>query len=139
MPRALLAHQDSATIMASLDRRRSWTRLSRAICRRAGPLLSSAVSAPKAGKRWRGAGLRCTDDETAFRLLSALTVGWPAKFAAVALERARHGADCRPARCLTRAARSLVLTEISAWWPGGPLRDILADLLRRALSPPISA
>ena len=83
-----------------------------------------------------------TDDETAFRLLGALTVFELAReVAAVALKRARHGTGLPTGdRALTRAARNLVLTEdfhLVAGWPAA--RDILADYSAEALAALIGA
>ncbi len=143
MPRALLAHQDSATIMASLDRRALLDELSQAI---AGEQVRSLKRSLRTKKPVNGGAVPAfgrTDDETAFRLLGALTVFELAReVAAVALKRARHGTGLPTGdRALTRAARNLVLTEdfhlvarVARY-----ARDILADYSAEALAALIGA
>ncbi|MFT3663010.1 MAG: glutamate synthase-related protein [Gordonia sp. (in: high G+C Gram-positive bacteria)] len=113
MPKALVAHQDSATIMATLDRRTLLDELSGAIAvdqvralkrasRTAVPVLDGAV--PAFGH---------TDDETTFALLSAFTVFELAREVATArLKKTRHGSRLvANEQTIAHAARNLVLTE----------------------------
>ncbi|MFT4088593.1 MAG: glutamate synthase large subunit, partial [Gordonia sp. (in: high G+C Gram-positive bacteria)] len=113
MPRALLAHQDSATIMAALDRRTLLDELSSAIAvdqvrtlkrssRTTRPVLDGAV--PAFGH---------TDDEETFALLNAFTVFELARETAAArLRKARHGSRLPVSeKTVAHAARNLVLTE----------------------------
>ena len=84
-----------------------------------------------------------TDDESAFRLLGALTVFELAReVGAAALKRTRHGSGLPTGdRALTRAARNLVLTEdfhlvarVARY-----ARDILADYTADQLAALIGA
>ncbi|WP_448223158.1 glutamate synthase-related protein [Gordonia iterans] len=113
MPRALVAHQDSATIMATLDRRTLLDELSGAIAvdqvralkrasRAAVPVLDGAV--PAFGH---------TDDATTYALLNAFTVFELAReVAAARLRKTRHGSRLvANEKTIAHAARNLVLTE----------------------------
>ncbi|WP_440712258.1 glutamate synthase-related protein [Gordonia sp. FQ] len=113
MPRALVVHQDSATIMATLDRRELLDELSGAI----------AVDQVRALKRGARTGVPVidgavpafghTDDEATYALLAAFTVFELAReVAARRLRKSRHGTRLTANdKTVAHAARNLVLTE----------------------------
>lgn len=143
MPRALLAHQDSATIMASMDRRALLDELSQAIALEQVRSLKRSLRSAKPVNGGAVPAFGHTDDESAFRLLGALTVFELAReVGAAALKRTRHGSGLPTGdRALTRAARNLVLTEdfhlvarVARY-----ARDILADYTADQLAALIGA
>ncbi|GED97436.1 hypothetical protein nbrc107697_14750 [Gordonia crocea] len=108
MPRALLAHQDSATIMASLDRRGLLDELSTSIALEQVRGLKRATREATAVADGVVPAFGHTDDESTFRLLNAFTLFELSR--EVAANRLRKSPDV-DTESIARAARNLVLTE----------------------------
>lgn len=145
MPRALVAHQDAPTLLATLGHRALVDELSTSIAtdqirtlkrhvRNRTPILDGLV--PDYGQ---------TDDATMYRLLNAFTVFHLAReVARTRLRRSRStvvGADSRSEHLIARAARNLVLTEDFDLITrvGTFVRDILADYDEQQIAALISA
>jgi len=113
MPRALVAHQDSATIMAGTNRRELLDELARSLAVHQVRALKADMRAATPVQGGQVPELGHTDDQVTYRLLGAFTVFELARDTADArLRRSRT----RPARARTEqsvaaAARNLVLTE----------------------------
>lgn len=113
MPRALVAHQDSATIMAGTNRRELLDELARSLAVHQVRALKADMCAATPVQGGQVPELGHTDDQATYRLLGAFTVFELARDTADArLRRSRtRPARARTEQSVAEAARNLVLTE----------------------------